>query len=265
MKLGGKKEIYVLIGVLLSAAGYAASAERSEDSPYNAIIERNIFNLHPPPPLVRPEDMVKKTPPPDIKLTGITTIVGRKVAFLTIPPMKPGSPPESMMLAEGQAQNDIEVKSIDEKAGVVEVSNHGEIQPLDFDHNGVKPTGAPPPSGGPGPGNFPPPAPPVVPIPQQYPGNVVRPLRSLTRSTPLSENNAGGGANPSVGGSPFGGWGPANQMQNQSQAPQLSPEEQVALIELQRAHFQQQGDPTAKIFPHTEMTDEMNGQAPAAQ
>ncbi|HWD91267.1 MAG TPA: hypothetical protein VG938_02855 [Verrucomicrobiae bacterium] len=209
MKRGGKVEICVLMGLLLVTG---ASAMSEATSPYDGIVERNVFNLHAPPAKVDPESLIQHTPPPKVTFTGITTILGKKLAFLTIPGAKPGALPESMMLAEGQAQNEIEVKQIDEKAGVVKITNHGESQTLDFEHDGVKPSGLPAPT------MMPPPAPP--------PPNVIRPLRSLP---PRSS---------------------------------LTPEEQVALIEVQRMKYQQENNPISQILPPTEMTPEANGAAP---
>jgi len=250
MKLGGKIEICVLAGVLASG-GALAAASRVTDTPYNAIIERNVFNLHPPAPRLDPSELVKPTPPPKITLTGITTILGKKVAFLTTPALKPGTQPENAMLAEGQALNDIEVQSIDEKAGIVKVKNHGEDETLDFEHNGAKPSGAPPPMYRPN--GFPPPGPAprgVVPIPN--PESVVRPLRSLSR--PVSENNYNGGSSPYAGGIAY-----PNNFSSQNAAPPMSREETVALIELQRAKYMEENDPTAKLLPPTELTPEMTG------
>jgi hypothetical protein len=217
MKRGGKIEICALIALLLSTGAKATSDTVASAQPYDGIVERNVFNLHPPPPPVNPADLVQHTPPPKITFTGITTILGKKLAFLTVPASKPGTPPESMMLAEGQAQNGIEVKQIDEKAGVVKVVNHGEAQTLDFDHDGVKVSGAP------GATMLPPPS---APPPNVMPGNVIRPLRSLPPRT------------------------------------SLSPEEQTALIEVQRVKYQQENNPMSKILPPTEMTPEVTGAAP---
>jgi hypothetical protein len=208
MKRGGKIEICALVGLLLTTGAKAASEGAG---PYDGIVERNVFNLHAPPPAINPADLIQHTPPPKVTFTGITTILGKKLAFLTIPAAKPGALPESMMLAEGQAQDEIEVKQIDEKAGVVKILNHEEPQTLDFDHDGVKPSAAPPST------RLPPPAPPP---------NVIRPLRSLP---PRSS---------------------------------LTPEEQVALIEIQRVKYQQENNPIGHILPPTEMTPEINGTAP---
>jgi hypothetical protein len=242
MKRGGKLEICALAVVLLSTGAKGVIADKA-DQPYQGIVERNVFNLHAPPPPINPADLIKHEPPPKVTFTGITTILGRKLAFLTVPGTKPGALPDSMMLAEGQAQNDIEVKEIDDRAGVVKISNHGQPETLDFDHNGAKPFAGP---GGPPPAAtaFPRPAlpPPNV---TPAPGNVIRPLRTLpTRGTPFSGGPGG-----------LGG--------DEGSAP-LTPEEQVALIEVQRVKFQQDNNPVANLLPPTEMTQDAGGN-PAPQ
>jgi hypothetical protein len=206
---------------------------------------------------LNPADLVKKTPPPKITLTGITTILGKKVTFLTVPPTKPGAAPESVMLAEGQAQNEIEVKTIDEKAGVVQVVNHGEPETLDFDKDGAKISG-PPPGGPPAPMTLPSPIP-AMPPPGVQPGaGTIRSLRSLPTGNSGANNNSGG---PGMGG------GVAAGNFNQQQQANMTPEEQVAIIELQRAKALQEHDPIANILPTTELTSEITGQAagPAPQ
>jgi hypothetical protein len=238
MKCCGKKEIYVLIGVLLSTGASAIVSDNS--GPYNGIVERNVFNLHAPPAAPNPADLIAKTPVPKVTFTGITTILGKKLAFLTIPATKPGSPPESMMLAEGQAQMGVEVKQIDDKAGIVKIINHEEPQTLDFDHDGAKPSGPPPAAPIPTPTAFPRPA---MPPSGVQPGNVIRPLRSLqSRGGPSSGDNNNWG----------GGIGSANNAQGGSSS--LSPEEQVALIEVQRVKYQQENNPIGNLLPPTEMS-----------
>jgi hypothetical protein len=246
MKRGGNARICVLAGVLLGASAIVVTSFGAAENPYSAIVERNVFNLHPPPPPLNPADLIKKTPPPKITLTGITTILGKKVTFLTIPPAKPGAAPESVMLAEGQAQNEIEVKSIDEKAGVVQVVNHGDPQTLDFEHDGSKITG-------PSPGGIPIPMTLPSPIPAMPPPGVqtIRSLRSLPMRNSTSENNNNGGAN--MGGGVGGNF-------NQQQQANITPEEQVALIEVQRAKALQEHDPIANLLPPTVLTSEITGQ-----
>jgi len=268
MKTGGKIEICALIGVLLSAGAMAATPRdeaAADNHPYNAIIERNVFNLHAPPPPLNPEDLIKKTPPPKLTLTGITTILGRKLVFLTMPASKPGTAPESIMLAEGQAQDEVEVKTIDEKAGVVKVMNHGQDETLDFEHDAPKASGPPP-----GATRFPPPsAPPPNVMSLPRPGNVVRPIRSLQpRGNPFS-SNGNGYNNGYNNGNGYGASGYSGSvvgmgsMNSQSQAP-LSREEQVALMEVQRMKYEEEGSPLAKLLPPTPVTAELNGGRPPA-
>lgn len=241
--------IRVLTGTLLSASAVALSSLGAVQNPYNSIVERNVFNLHPPPPPINPADLIKKTPPPKITLTGITTILGQKKAFLTYPATKPNMPPNSVMLAEGQAQDEIEVKSIDENAGVVQVLNHGESETLDFANNGAKPSGQPPGTTITSPMSLPAPVPAPPPNgvqPMQNPGNVIRPLRSLQSQSQNNNNN--------FGGSGFGG-----SMNGSQQQDSVTPEEQVALIELQRVQAIRNNDPIKDILPPTELTPEVLG------
>ena len=192
MMRGGKMWFCVGVGLVL-CPGAKAFTPDTPGGPYHRIVERNVFSLRAPQSsIVR--DAEAKAKPPSIKLTGITTILGRKVTFLTIPAAKPGGPTQSFMLTEGQMQDEIEVIQIEERAGIVKIVNHGEAQTLDFDHDGAKP---------------------FVPT--------VEPRQSPTIPTHTA-------------------------------IPSLSQEEQVALIEIQRAKMQQEGDPTAGILPPTELT-----------
>ena len=254
MKRGGKTVVLALGGVLLctgaEAVSSGASSSAGAGSPYTGIVERNVFNLHDPPKPPDPADLIKKDPLPKLTLTGITTILGKKVTFLTIPATKPGGTPQSFMLAEGQAQEEIEVQQIDEKAGVVKVLNHGEAQTLDFEHDGVKTSGAAPPAAVQGSPAFPrPAAPPLNVMPSQ--GRPIRPFGGQPRNVPVTSPNASAIQNAIA----------PPTAASQSAAP-LSAEEMTALIEIQRAKMLQEGDPTAKIMPPTDLTPETTGAAP---
>ncbi len=187
------------MGLLLSSLAANAAISGVQDSPYAGIVGRNVFGLSAPvvshdPPATKPIAL------PKITLTGITTILGRSVAFITVAGVKPGEAAESFMLAEGQGVNDIEVKNIDERAGVVSIVNHGELQLLDFVHDGAK-------------------------TPASLEPALNQPISP--RPAPL----------PGV----------------RSAAP-LTPEEQVALIEIQRMKLQQENNPSHNLLPPTEMT-----------
>ena len=212
MQRGRIIEICALVSVLLIARAKAVSNQAGS---YEGIAERNVFHLHPP-PLQPPMDIGSFRPPlPKITLAGTTSILGKKLALLTMPAAQPNALPESMMLAEGQAQEGIEIREIDEKAGIVKIINHGEPQTLDFDHDGAKPSG-PLSTPGPNPARLPPPG---------------EPPRGVTPELPPSRSD-------------------------------LSPEEQVALIEVQRVKYQQENNLLGKILPPTELVPGVDALAP---
>jgi len=133
------------------------NARAIADNPYQAIVDRNVFALKPPPPPVKVDPEANKPPPPPITLTGITTILGSKRVFLSV--NMPPKPPEqgkvqSFMLSEGQRDGDIEVLEIDEKNGIVKVNEFGSVTNLTWEKNGAKMAGGQP---APSPGGVPPP------------------------------------------------------------------------------------------------------------
>ena len=138
---------WVLTGCAFGLVPQFAGAEVA-DNPYSGIVVRNVFNLKPPP---APEDnLPPPQAPPKILLTGITDILGNKRALLKVQvPAAPGKPAseESFILAEGQRDGDIEVLSVDEQNSTVKVNNHGVVQELNFDKDGVKLATAPHPPG----------------------------------------------------------------------------------------------------------------------
>jgi hypothetical protein len=203
MKHFAKTVFLLATGLVWSTVANAATSAVDE-FPYAGIVGRNAFALVPAKAIAAPPPAVIVLP--KITLTGITTILGRRMALLTLPAVKPGEPPDSFIVAEGQRVNDIEVKNIDEKAGVVTVINHGELQTLDFVHNGAIVSGVP---------NQP--ASPIQMVPRP-----ALPPPSVRETT-------------------------------------LTPEEQVALIEIQRMKLQQENNPIHKILPTTELTSETRG------
>gem|GEM_PF-3372601 len=133
-----ERAAFFLLVVLISIANANALTADKADGPYDAIVARNVFRLQPPPSHIenfQPNDV---NPPPKVVLTGITSILGKDIAFITIAATKPGTTSESVMLAEGQILNEIQVRSIDSKAGIVQIVNNGEFQTLDFDHNAAR-------------------------------------------------------------------------------------------------------------------------------
>ena len=194
----GKTALATVTGLVLSSIAANATTSGVQDSPYAGIVpngQRTCLVLRDP-VIVVADPSPKVTALPKITLTGITTILGRRMAFITVPGIKPGEAAESFMLAEGQGVNDIEVKTIDERAGVVNIINHGESQLLDFDHDGVKASASP------------------VPVLNQ-------PILPRPSAPPVNVHTEAS----------------------------LTPEEQVALIEIQRVKFQQENNPIRDLLP----------------
>ena len=243
MERTGKITTWALIGLFLAIGAEAVTPEAAVTQ-YQGIADRNVFNLRPPPPRENAPQGPPPQPPPKVTLDGISTFTGAKLAYLTVPPTKPGTPAQTLMLAEEQAQDDVEVTQIDEKGGVVKIINHGEAQSLDFDHNGTKPEA--PASGGTlaRPMTIPPPAPPNG-QPAPFP-NVIRPLRALP-----TRNAAG----------PFGSGGEAVGGNVSS----VTSEQQDMLIEAQRMKALQENDPIAGILPPTSHTQEIESGVAGAQ
>jgi hypothetical protein len=129
------------LGACVLGSGMQGSPADATGHPYAAIAERNLFNLRPPPPATPPEP--PPPPVPKITLTGITTILGNKRALFKVQPQgkppAPGAKDEFYILAEGQRDGDVEVLAIDDEAGIVKLNNHGTVQELSLDKDGVKP------------------------------------------------------------------------------------------------------------------------------
>jgi hypothetical protein len=262
MKHGERMLICTLAGLALCTTGNAVGGD-SPGNPYQGIVDRNVFGLKPPPPPPDPEST--KPPPPKVFLTGITTILGNKRALLKMtPPAKPGEPAkeQSFTLAEGQREGDIEVLEINEKAGTVKVNNYGTITSLDFENNGVKVAGGPPPAA-PGAGARPPgfvPAPGANPaMPGGGPGTLPRPMR-LPTPTGAAVSPASGDATPvyatgasaSGGGvalPAFGANSPAVSQPQQDAAAQLTREQQAIILAAQKQRYQSSGSPIASLLP----------------
>jgi hypothetical protein len=108
---------------------------------YGKIAKRNVFGLRDT-PATQPPTNAPQAAIPKLVLKGITTILGNKMAFLTVlPPGKAGTAPakeETLMLAEGQREAGIEVLEIDTKAAQLKVNNSGTVMPLTFEKESEK-------------------------------------------------------------------------------------------------------------------------------
>jgi hypothetical protein len=118
---------------------------RAAQNPYQGIIERNVFGLRPPTPTTPPE--VVAPPAPKITLTGVTTILGKKMVLFKV--QSPARPPEpakeqSFILSEGQREGQIEVLEIDEHASAIKFNNYGTVMTLTMEKDGAKIPNTPP-------------------------------------------------------------------------------------------------------------------------
>jgi hypothetical protein len=255
-----------LVGCVI--AGALPARAITAGNPYlETITNRNLFALNPPPDptLVAAKPAV---PPPNIFLTGITTIMGGKRALLRV--ARPARPPEParevpLILKEGGPEEEgVQVLEINIAAGTVRVRNQGVDQLLDMEKNAPKgPPSAPAPGGAApglrGPSPIPVPLPHASPAPSSAPpGFSAAPSRQVR--TGSAGNNAGGaglqGAGPS---------GLSNQAQDGP--PPLTLEEQTIMIEVERVRTQAQVDAgDLPPLPPTDLTpgQEGDGQNPPA-
>lgn len=248
---------------LYACAGANAVAPDSSPNQYWSITNRNLFALNPaaPPAKVEPPAPVL----PKITLTGITTILGRNLAIMkALFPGAAGQPAkeQSYMLAEGQRDGDLEVLEVNDYAGTVKVKNFGTVMTLTFEKEMPKPaapapgaqlnaTGTVPvatsistnpltPTGNYNTGKriFPVPTPPLP----SSGGAIPPPITNINTATasPL--------ANPTVLTNP--------PPQASVQEKPLTPEEQIALKELEREAAKEQlengtvpGTPTSALPP----------------
>jgi hypothetical protein len=258
--------LFCLVGGLALNAVVRADDAALPGNPYTTAAVRNIFGLNPPAP-VDPNALADAIPPPKITPNGIMSIFGQlQVLFKVANPPKAGKPAadDDYILSEGERQDDIEVVKIDEKAGVVTFNNHGQTQELPLV---VGTASSPAPTAGGVQGN-------LAAGFKPTPGGFTRPLgNTLNGGGGLGGNYAGsrGNANNGInsggnngvnnsggtgGGLNFGNPSARNNTYNAaSEIPEgMTPEVQTISIEANRAIAQQQGDPTAALFPTTELT-----------
>jgi hypothetical protein len=125
-------------------AGFAAGALAEKETPYQIIVDRNPFALKPippPPPPPAPPEPTNNTPPPsEVKISGITTLLGEARVFLEFidPQTKKITRPPA--LQAGDKEGNVEVLSIDTEHGVVRIRQGETETSLDFEKNGVKPS-----------------------------------------------------------------------------------------------------------------------------
>ena len=130
-----------LIALFVVGFGLTASAEL-KDNPYQVIIDRNPFGLRPipPPPVAVVETNPPAPPPPDIKLTGITTLLGEPRVMLQVE-NKQSKKAVFPTMSEGDIDTElgITIVKIDTENMKVRIKNGDAETTLDFKNNGVKP------------------------------------------------------------------------------------------------------------------------------
>jgi hypothetical protein len=219
-----------LTGLALQAFAVTSDGGRN---PYQVVVERNIFDLKPV-PVVDPTPQQPPTPPAKLTLQGITEMLGKRQVLLKILEQpKPGEQPKerALIMDEGERRGIVTVLEINPKLRTVKFDNGGTPQTLELTNAPTRLAGSipgAPPGPMPMPG-MPPPGFPGIPPPQaavptaavpnytgrRTPANLpARPLRTGTISAPIP---------PSAAVAP-----------NQLQQPQLTADEQIVLMEVER-------------------------------
>lgn len=131
------------IAALALEAGTASAAINSNDAghPYDSIIARNVFDIHPA--LIQ----TTSTPPPvlpRVHLIGLCTILGCKQAYFAVQtpaaPGKPAAPDKYFTLLEGQSADMLEVVAIDVRNRQVTIKTNGELSTVTFDSYKIQPS-----------------------------------------------------------------------------------------------------------------------------
>jgi len=117
-----------LLGACLFAPVLRTLADANPNQ-YSVIADRNVFKLKPLPPPPDP-NATPPTPPSNVTLTGITDILGDKMALMEEQPQ--GKPKIYLMLSEGQRDGDVTVVSINQPGGTVTIKNVDQTQTLDL-------------------------------------------------------------------------------------------------------------------------------------
>ena len=266
----------LLGGVIVAGFSLGAYAEL-QDNPYQVIIERNPFGLRPippPPPPPQPE-APPAPPPPDIKLTGISTLLGDPKVFLEFTDAQTKKVDRPPALLVGGEFKDVTVLSIDPENGIVRVRIGDKDISLDFEHNGIKPSGAV--AAAPGVPGVVPVNPAGVPPPPggfnsfQQPGNTGARGVVMGGAGATAPGATLGTASPGLGGlqrpirtESLGIVAGGNQPYNPNPTPQpttqpvISRDEAEARIEAQRQILLQQKNPAAVILPPTRLGNALN-------
>jgi hypothetical protein len=239
MKSGGKAIAWLLAGFALTLEGTvrANNSGSSSDGPYRAIVDRNVFDLRPVPPVTAPPGPV--TPPPNVKLVGVMMITDRVQGVFSVQDPTPGKQPVSYILSQDQRQGTLEVKSIDMAGKSARVKIGDEIVLLKLD-DPKAPTGsaAAPAAAAPGQRTFGPGGRGRGAFPMPMPGQPAGGAPSASYSPGVSPD-AGNGALPT------------RPVRTDDADQQMTAEQQMVQIEQNRDAAQQANSPIAALFPPT--------------
>jgi hypothetical protein len=280
-----------LFGTILVAGFSLGAFADVKENPYQVIIDRNPFGLKAipiPEPPKQPE--APPIPPPEIKLTGITTLGEQPKAFLQVEDKQTKKTEFPPPLAAGENFKGLMVVSIDVENNTVRIKNDDAETTLDFVNNGVKTASA----GGVAPVAHPGGIAPLnqggLPIPPAA-GAAYNPNSAIPNPAAASSGRTAlvsGGTATAMGAvpnnpylNPGGGTlpvrplrtdnqgpgivaGGGNQVYNPNPRPPVQPqptltrEEAEARIEAQRQILQQKRDPTHIILPPTSLGGSIN-------
>jgi len=143
---GSKQGLRYLVWTIVLASASLQSWGDEKSNPYDVIVDRNPFQLKPPPPPVDPNatPVTPPAPPATVELTGITSILSSKRALFEIIP-GPGKQMIKPILAEGERVESVEVVSIDVEKNEVTIKNGTLVTNLTFKVAKATPSGPVPP------------------------------------------------------------------------------------------------------------------------
>lgn len=263
---------------------------RSEVSRFDAISQRNIFDLTPIPPIEPPKAADTNPPPPNVTLIGLSTILGSDQAIFILKPQaarasaQPNSE-ETIVMNVGERHGVLELLAMNMKDGTARIRNEGAESTITIRTNapsgggvagaGGRPTGnfSQPPPGFPSPaqGGYNPKAGGYNPAASNYNPPAAQPQANAGSESFVNPYSSGAAGQNMYGSS--GATAPATSFtptvapnvsptgdptgipsRDIRTPPALSPDEQTLMIEAQRQNALQTGDPIAIILPPTELT-----------
>jgi len=127
-----KQGLICLAGALVLSGACLKARADAKSNPYDAIVERNLFGLKPPPlPDTNSTSTMPAAPPAQVEVTGITSILSSKRVLLEIVP-GPGKPMLKPILSEGERVESVEVVFIDVEKNEVTIKNGSVLTNLTF-------------------------------------------------------------------------------------------------------------------------------------